>query len=67
MILIASNAGDDLKSSVSGLKVKPKIEIVLFSSEPSIYSANNIILFGRSALMSKTACNNGVLISFFLA
>ena len=32
-----------------------------------IDSANKIILFGRSAFMSKTACKSGVLILFLFA
>ena len=59
-ICIASRAGDDLKSSVSGLKVKPRIEIYLSFNSPKIYSDNKTILFGLSAFMFKIALSNGV-------
>ena len=40
---MASNAGEDLKSLVSGLKVKPRIETLLFFNVPKmeifVYSA----------------------------
>ena len=66
-ISMASNAGEDLKSSVSGLKVKPRIETFLFFNVPKIYSDNITILFGLSAFISNIALSNGVLILFLLA
>jgi hypothetical protein len=66
-ISIASNAGEDLISSVSGLKVKPRIVIFLFFSVPKIDSDNNTILFGLSAFISNIALSNGVCILFLFA
>ena len=66
-ISMASNAGEDLKSSVSGLKVKPRIETFLFFNVPKIYSDNITILFGLSAFISNIALSNGVLILFLFA
>ena len=65
-MFIASTAGDDLKSSVSGLKVKPKIETFLFFNVDKMDSANKTILFGRSALISKIAFKRGVWTLFLL-
>ena len=59
-IFIASNAGEDLTSSVSGLKVKPRIVIFLFFNVPKIDSDNNTILFGLSAFISNIALSKGV-------
>ena len=59
-ISIASSAGDDLKSLVSGLKVKPRIEIFLSFKSPKIFADNETILFGLSAFMFKIALSKGV-------